>query len=260
VAEEVSLSFGGLRVLDGVSLRVGEGEIVGLMGGNGAGKTTLLDCVSGHLRPEGGAIALFGRAATGLPADARPFLDVARSFQDCHLYPGLTVLETVMVALDRDDHTGALGAFAGAPWMRFAERRKRAAAVTLLERVGLDDRATTLVGELSTGVRRLCELATVFAARPRLVLLDEPTAGIAQREVEAFVPLLRALRDELGCAVLIVEHDVPLLLSLCDRLYAMESGTVIAEGPPQQVRDDPRVVASYLGTDAAAIERSGGGG
>src|SRR5207302_9556680 len=128
------------------------------------------------------------------------FLDVARSFQDGHLYPGLTVLETVMVALDREDHTGAVGALAGAPWMRFAERRKRAAALAVLERVGLAERAGTLVGELSTGMRRLCEMATVFAARPHLVLLDEPTAGIAQREVEAFVPLLRALRDELGCS------------------------------------------------------------
>jgi len=141
-----------------------------------------------------------------------------------------------------------------------AEERKRAAAMAVLERVGLADRADTLVGELSTGMRRLCELAAVMASSPRLVLLDEPTAGIAQREVDAFAPPLRSLRSELGCSVLIVEHDMPLLMSLCDRVYALDFGTVIAEGTPGEVRADPRVIASYLGTDAEAIERSGGAG
>ena len=152
-----------------------------------------------------------------------------------------------------------MSALFSAPWVRFAERRKRQTAMRALERVGLADRADTLVGELSTGMRRLCEIATVIVAEPGLVLLDEPTAGIAQREVEAFAPLLRALRDELGCAILIVEHDVPLVMSLCDRIYCLESGRIIAEGAPDEVRADPAVIASYLGTDAAAIERSGGG-
>jgi ABC-type branched-subunit amino acid transport system ATPase component len=127
-----------------------------------------------------------------------------------------------------------------------------------LERVGLADRADTLVGELSTGMRRLCDLATVIVAEPGLVLLDEPTSGIAQREVEAFAPLLRSLRDDLGCAILIVEHDVPLVMSLSDRVYCLESGRIISEGTPDEVRADPAVIASYLGTEAATIERSGG--
>src|SRR6185503_1967678 len=117
-----------------------------------------------------------------------------------HLYPGLSLLETVLVAVDRHDRSGAFGAFIGAPWVRFAERRKRAIAMDALARVGLDQRANALVGELSTGMRRLCDLACVIATQPKLVLLDEPTAGIAQREVEAFGPLLRSLRDDLGCA------------------------------------------------------------
>jgi ABC-type branched-subunit amino acid transport system ATPase component len=127
----------------------------------------------------------------------------------------------------------------------------------LLERVGLQDRAHVLVSELSTGMRRLLDVATVMAADPQLVLLDEPTAGIAQREVEQFAPLLRSLRDEFGCAILIVEHDMPLLLSLCDRVYCLENGAVIAHGTPEEIRNDPLVIASYLGTDVDAVARSG---
>jgi ABC-type uncharacterized transport system ATPase subunit len=123
--------------------------------------------------------------------------------------------------------------------------------------MGLEDYADTLAGELSTGTRRICALASQVAARPRVILLDEPTAGVAQRETEAFGPLLRRIRDELDCAIVIVEHDMPLLMGLCDRVYAMEQGAVIAEGTPDEVRDDPRVVASYLGTDEVAISRSG---
>jgi ABC-type branched-subunit amino acid transport system ATPase component len=254
---DVSITFGGLKALDGAALAVGEWEIVGLIGGNGAGKTTLFNCVNGHLRPGAGVVAIFGDEVTGKPPMRRPNLGLARSFQDAHLYPGLTVLETVLVAVDRMDRSGVLGSLVSAPWVRAGESRKRAAAQEVLSRVGLTDRAESLTGELSTGMRRLCELATVMAAQPRLILLDEPTAGIAQREVEAFRPLLAGLRDQLGCSVLIIEHDVPLLMSLCDWIYALESGTVIAEGKPDDVRADPRVIASYLGTDTAAIERSG---
>ena len=145
-----------------------------------------------------------------------------------------------------------------APWTRGPERNKRVRAAELMARVGLDGQAHTLVSELSTGMRRLLDVATVMAGTPALVLLDEPTAGIAQREVEQFAPLLRSLRDDLGCAIVIVEHDMPLLLSLCDRVYCLENGQILAQGTPEQVRSDPLVIASYLGTDAAAIDRSGG--
>ena len=252
----VGISFGGIRALDDVALEVRPGEIVGLIGGNGAGKSTLMSCVSGHLVPGEGSIEVFGQEVAGLAPEYRPHLSLARTFQDARLYPGLTVLETVLVAIDRTDRSGTLASLVSAPWVRLHEGTKRQRALALLERVGLEDREHSLVSELSTGMRRLLDLATVMAGDPKLVLLDEPTAGIAQREVEQFAPLLRSLRDDLGCSIVVVEHDMPLLLSLCDRVYCLENGKVLTHGTPDEVSTDPRVVASYLGTTPAAVERS----
>src|SRR5204862_1266532 len=148
-------------------------------------------------------------------------------------------------------------AMVAAPWARASERRTQRAADDIMNRFGLTPWADARAWELSTGTRRICDLAAQVAARPKLILLDEPTAGVAQREAEAFGPLLRRIRDELDCSVLIVEHDMPLLMGLCDRVYALEAGTVIAEGTPDEIRHNPRVVASYLGTEERAITRSG---
>src|SRR2546423_11832486 len=137
------------------------------------------------------------------------------------------------------------------------ERRPRREAEEIVDRFGLRPWADARASELSTGTRRICDLAAQVAAQPKLILLDEPTAGVAQREAEAFGPLLRRIRDELDCSVLIVEHDMPLLMALCDRIYALEAGKVIAAGTPDEIRHDPRVVASYLGTEPSAIRRSG---
>lgn len=253
----LSLSFGGIAALDGVDVRVDEGEIVGLVGGNGAGKSTLMATVSGHLRPDHGSVLIFGCDTATLAPEYRAHLGVARTFQDARLYAGLTVEQALLVAIDWQNRTGALGAMVGAPWVRFAERQKRNDIREALDYVGLSDASERLTCDLSTGMRRLVDLAAVIAARPRLVLLDEPTAGLAQREVEAFEPLLRGLRRDFECSVLIVEHDVPLIVRLCDRVYCMEAGEVIAAGAPGEIVDDPRVAASFLGTDAATIERSG---
>ncbi len=254
---DVSISFGGIRALQHVSFDVGKAEIVGLIGGNGAGKSTLMSCISGHQRADGGTIEIFGQSVAGIAPEYRASLSMARTFQDARLYPGLSALETVLVALDRTDRSDTLSSLVAAPWVRVGERSKRDRARLLLDRVGLAGREDALVNELSTGMRRLLDVATVMAGQPGLVLLDEPTAGIAQREVEQFAPLLRSLRDELGCAIVIVEHDMPLLLSLCDRVYCLENGVVIASGTPEEVRNNPLVVASYLGTDPAAVDRSG---
>jgi ABC-type branched-subunit amino acid transport system ATPase component/ABC-type branched-subunit amino acid transport system permease subunit len=257
VTTGVTVRYGGITALDGVDLEVRPGEIVGLIGANGAGKSTLLDVISGHRAADEGSVVLGGEDVTGLPPEARPHRGLSRTFQDAHLYPGLTVEETVMAASDSRLPGGVASAMAASPWLRLAERDQRRRAVEVLADHGLADRAGTLVGELSTGMRKVCDLAALAAAGPTVVLLDEPTAGLAQREVERFAPLLRDLRDRLGASVLVVEHDMPLLMSLCDRLYCLETGRVIAEGPPAEVREDPRVVASYLGSDAIAVGRSG---
>jgi ABC-type branched-subunit amino acid transport system ATPase component len=239
-----------------VSLTVRSGEIVGLIGPNGAGKSTLLNAVSGAL-PASGRVLLFGADVTDLAPDMRWAQGLGRSFQDARLFPSLTVTETIQLALRDSERAGFLAAVLRLPWVNAIDRSSRAKAGEIIDRFGLRPYAKSLVSELSTGTRRICDLAAQVAAHPRLLLLDEPTAGVAQREAEVFPGLLRRIRDELGCAIVIVEHDLPLLMNLCDRLYAMESGQVIAEGTAEQVRNNPRVIASYLGTNEAAVARSG---
>ena len=165
--------------------------------------------------------------------------------------------EALQVAMARSQRVGMLAAMVGAPWVRHAERKSRQRIDEIIDRLGLEPWADTLTADLSTGTRRICELAAQLASAPRLLLLDEPTAGVAQREAERFGPLLRRIREELDCSILIIEHDMPLLMGVCDRVYALDTGRVIAVGTPEEIRDHPDVVASYLGTGEVAIARSG---
>jgi ABC-type branched-subunit amino acid transport system ATPase component/ABC-type branched-subunit amino acid transport system permease subunit len=257
VIEGVVKRFGHMIAVDNPQLVVRRGEIVGLIGPNGAGKTTLMNIVSGVLRADAGSIRLFGSEAADLPPHVPPALGVARSFQDAALFPGLTVRETIQLALGRRCRVGFVSALACTPWARAADRAAALEADLLIDRFGLRSWADSLTSELSTGTRRICDLAAQVAGRPQLLLLDEPTAGVAQRDAEAFGPVIRSVRDELQCAVLIIEHDMPLLMSVCDRVYAMETGRVIAEGTPGEIRANHLVIASYLGSDDIAIARSG---
>jgi ABC-type branched-subunit amino acid transport system ATPase component/branched-subunit amino acid ABC-type transport system permease component len=256
VVHDVQVKFGGIAALAGASIEVRPGEIVGLIGPNGAGKTTLMNTVSGLVRPDSGSVRLFGHEMARRPPDVRARYGLARSFQDASLFAGLTVTQTVQVAMARKMGTKLFPAMVGAPWVRTAERTNRLRASQIVEAFGLEPWADALTGELSTGMRRICDLAAQVATEPQLLLLDEPTAGVAQREAEAFGPLVRRIRNDLDCAILIIEHDMPMLMGLCDRIYAMDAGEVIAQGSPREIREDPAVIASYLGTSATAVNRS----
>jgi ABC-type branched-subunit amino acid transport system ATPase component len=249
--------FGGLVAVDGVDLRVAPGEIVGLVGPNGAGKTTLFDVVSGHLVPVAGRVRLDGVDVTALRPEDRARLGLARSFQQARLFDDLSVVEAFAVALEREEPSEVVPSLLGLPPSRAAERRKRVRAAELADLLGLGAVAHLPVSELSTGMRRIAELGCTVALGARALLLDEPTAGIAQREVEAFTPALHEIRDHLGATTLVIDHDIPMVSGLCDRVYVLVGGRVIAEGPPAILRTDPRVIAAYIGTDERAISRSG---
>ncbi|HXA29980.1 MAG TPA: MFS transporter [Candidatus Angelobacter sp.] len=250
--------FGGVEALRGVDLSVRAAEIVGIIGPNGAGKTTLFDALSGFVPLVAGTVRLGAQEVTDLDPDARARLGLTRSFQDARLFGALTVRETIMVAMER--HGVVRSAALAALWLppvRASEARLRRRADMLVELLGLQRYAEWSIGELSTGTRRVVDIACTMAAEPEVLLLDEPSSGVAQAEVQELAPLLQRLRAETGCALLVIEHDITLISTVSDRLVAMELGETVAEGKPTDVLADPRVVASYLGTSKEAIARTG---
>jgi len=255
-ASQALVRFGGVTAVDRVSLEVRPGEVVGLIGANGAGKSTLMNAIGGYLRAQG-KVTLLGRDVSGLPAHHRSAAGLGRTFQAATLFPDLTVTEAVQIALEARGRTGLLSTALYLPRSVGGERTKRAAAADLIGFLGLGRYADSLISDLSTGTRRIVELAGLLALDARVLCLDEPTAGLAQRETEAFGPLITEIRRELGASMLVIEHDMPLIMSISDRVYCLEAGRVIAEGTPAAVRADPAVIASYLGTDERAIARSG---
>jgi branched-chain amino acid transport system ATP-binding protein len=255
---ELCRGFGGIRAVDQVSLAVAPAEVLGIIGPNGAGKTTLFDVVSGYLRAERGMVQLSGVDVTSRGPAARAAAGLGRSFQDAKLFPALTVAEAIAVACERwvsvrDPFSAALHL----PNAYDSERAVQQRVEELLELLALGVFRTKFVRELSTGSRRVVDLACLLAHRPTVILLDEPSSGIAQRETEALGPLLRRIRDETGASLVVIEHDMPLIRSVSDRMMAMDQGAVIACGPPDDVLTDPAVIESYLGTSEAAIRRSG---
>jgi len=255
---EVSVAFGGNRAVNGTTFTVRPHEIVGMIGPNGAGKTTVFDLISGFVPVDSGRIELQGRDITNLGASERAGAGLGRSFQDARLFPDMTVRETLAVALERwVNSRSALSAALRLPAVYDDEERTALRVQELIELMNLGDYRNSFVRELSTGTRRVVDLACIAAHRPVMVLLDEPSSGIAQREVEALAPVLRRLRDEMGASLLVIEHDIPLISSISDRLVALDQGAVLTEGPPADVLSHPDVIESYLGNNAAARERSG---
>jgi ABC-type branched-subunit amino acid transport system ATPase component len=182
---------------------------------------------------------------------------MVRSFQDCRLFPELTVLDVLQLSEDARQEVAVLSTTLRLPWARRAERRKLAAVNEVIGAFGLERFRNHRTAELSTGTRRVVDLASVVLARPRLLLLDEPTAGIAQREAEAFIPLLRRIHEVADTTIVLVEHDVPLVFELCSEVIVMELGRVVASGPPESVRADPKALAAYLGASDEALMASG---
>ena len=250
--------FGGIQAVDDTSFHLREGEILGLIGPNGAGKTTIFDLISGFTKLDEGRISLDGIDITGHAPDRRAALGLGRSFQDARLVPSLTVAENLAIGLERHlevrDHLASLLSLPGV--VRLEEDVAWTVA-DLVELMHLGAFRDKFVRELSTGSRRIVDLAMCIAHDPKVLLLDEPSSGIAQKETEALGPLLERIQSETSCALLVIEHDMPLITGISDRMIALELGHPIVEGTPQQVTTDPRVVSSYLGGDPAAINRSG---
>lgn len=255
---DVYKSFGGVAAVNGVSLSVAPGEIVGLIGANGAGKTTLFDLISGFLTPDEGRISFLGNDVTQWSPDRRARLGLGRSFQDARLFPSLTVAENLAVSLER--HLKIRDYLADAirlPAVEEQELDVKDTVEALIALMNLGAFRDKFVSELSTGSRRMVDLAMAIAHQPRVLVLDEPSAGIAQRESEALAPLIMRIRDELDCSVLVIEHDMAVVTTVADRMLALELGRVIAEGSPRDVTRDSAVVRSYLGGDVATVYRSG---
>lgn len=254
-ATGVEKRFGGVQAVGGVDLAVEAGTIVGLIGPNGAGKTTLFELLAGFTTPDSGTVRFASHDVTSWSPARRSRVGLVRAFQDAALFPSLTVVETVELAIEGRSPSQAITSVLGLDRRRAARARL---ADELVVSLGLSAWRDVPVSELSTGTRRITELACLVALEPHLLLLDEPSSGLAQREVEALAQVLRDLRDISGITIVVIEHDIPLVMAVADRVVALAAGMVMRHGTPAEVRDDPEVIRVYLGDDAVAVARSGG--
>jgi branched-chain amino acid transport system ATP-binding protein len=255
---EVSVSYGGVKAVDEVSFEAKRGQIVGFIGPNGAGKTTVFDAICGFVQTQSGRVTLDGQDITSRTPTERARRGLGRSFQDARLFSSLTVFETLACAFERHARNeDPVSAMLWAPWVRKRERVRATRVEEIIDLMGLGAFHDKFISELSTGSRRVVDLACVMAHEPTVLLLDEPSSGMAQKETEAMGPLLLRVKEATGCTMLLVEHDMPLVTSVSDELVALETGRVIVRGSPKDVTSNPRVVEAYLGTDERVVARSG---
>ena len=244
----LTVGFGGLIAVDGLSITAAPGKITGLIGPNGAGKTTVFNACSGLVTPRSGKVKLSGRNVTRLPAAARARTGLGRTFQQMELFDSLSVLDNVLVGFEASKAGG--GVYSQVVAKRGERQQGLAIARSLLELCGLTDLEDAQAGALSTGQRRLVELARCLAGPFSVLLLDEPSSGLDHRETETFGQILKRVVAERGVGILLVEHDMALVMDVCDEIYVMDFGTRIFAGTPNEVRSSAAVRAAYLGTDA----------
>ena len=246
--EDVSMAFGGLMALHKVSFHVHSQQIKAIIGPNGAGKTTLFNLVTGIYQPASGDIRLRGASIRGLKPHVIARRGIARTFQTIRLFEGMTVLENVMLGQQVHTSTGFLDAALRLPQARREETTLRAKAMALLERVGLNEKAHEPASSLPFGLQRTLEIARALATEPVLLVLDEPASGLNASESRVLAALIRTIREE-GTAVVLIEHDMDLVMGLVDEVLVLVYGTVLAEGPPAAIQQNPQVIAAYLGTE-----------
>ncbi len=248
--DEVSVDFDGLRALNRCSFEVRPGEIYAVIGPNGAGKTTLFNVVSGIYTPTEGRVFFLGRRVDRLRPSRISRMGMARSFQNLELFAGLTALENVLVGGHRHMGYGFLRSLAGGLAVRRREERARSEARELLESLGIGDYADLRVEDLPYGVQKKVEIARALATRPKLLLLDEPAAGLNDAETQELMATIRRIRDERGITILLVEHNMRFVMGLSDRICVLNFGRILAEGRPEEIRTNPAVIEAYLGEAA----------
>lgn len=245
--EDLAVRIGGLVILERMNLSVPKGKIVSLIGPNGAGKTTAFNIITGYMKPSAGTVRFEGRSLLDMTPDAIAALGLVRTFQRTSIFAGCSVSDNILTAMHLRGRAGLFGAIFRTPAMLRQEANLRAQVDDILCFVGLQGRANENAGSLAYGEQRLLGLAIALAARPKLLLLDEPAAGLNPSETERFKELVRRIRDD-GVTVLLVEHDMHMVMSISDTVFVLNQGRIIASGPPVSIQNNPDVITAYLGT------------